>query len=251
MAKEITTRGHVFLKKKEVSFKLEQITTQPIEIGRPENPQPGDILIRNEQIKERINEMAANIAKNHKGEKLLIVSVLTGATIFGAYLAQALHEHGLTDAELDFVRAESYKGQRKTSKLKMTTHPKNSIEGRNILLVEDIIDSGETVTQIEQYLINKGARSITSAALVSKLESRKVPYEADYTGFIIPRIWIEGFGLDTDEENRTNPHIVIGYERKKPKQLRWFEQYAINLLALANTRIPGLRGRIYPSRDNK
>lgn len=192
----------------EISYKPDVLTSEPIIIPAPENPHPKDILITHEQILERIDCMAADIVANHKGENLLVLFSLNGATTFGVHLQEALRKHGLDDAHYDSIRAESYGGKDKSGKLKIKAYPKNDVKGRNILVVEDIVDTGETMTGLEEKLIEKGAHTITTASLLSKPERRTVHYEADYTGFIIPNIWVEGFGLDTDDRTRMNGTVM-------------------------------------------
>ena len=236
--------------RKEISYKPDVLTSEPIIISAPENPQPKDILITHEQILERIDRMAADIAANHKGENLLVLFALNGATTFGVHLKEALRKHGLDDAHYDSIRAESYGGKNKSGKLKIKAYPKNNIKGRNILVVEDIVDTGETMTGLEEKLIKKGAHAITTASLLSKPERRTVPYETDYTGFIIPNIWVEGFGLDTDEWNRDDPNIVVGYERPKIKKPSGFNTFATGVLSLAKQKL-SQTGNIFNSRIHK
>lgn len=224
--------------KKEVRYKSDYINYQPITVGTPENPQEKDVLINHEQILKRIDQMAIDIVANHKNENLHVLFVLNGSMVFGVHLMEALRRHGMDDAQYDAIRVESYKGKRKSGKFKITAPPKIDVRGRNVLVVEDIIDSGETMSELENELIKKGVHSITTATLLSKPAKRTVPYEADYTGFIIPPLWVEGFGIDTGEWNRDDPDIKIGYERPSSQKQNGMKMLATSLITFAKKRFP-------------
>lgn len=224
--------------KKEILRRVDNVSYSPILVPSPENPQEKDVLINHEQILNRIDQMAIDIVANHKNENLHVLFVLNGSMVFGVHLMEALRKHGMEDAQYDAIRVESYKGKRKSGKFKITAPPKIDVRGRNVLVVEDIIDSGETMSELENELIKKGVHSITTATLLSKPAKRTVPYEADYTGFIIPPLWVEGFGIDTDEWNRDDPDIKIGYERPSSQKQNGMKMLATSLITFAKKRIP-------------
>jgi hypoxanthine phosphoribosyltransferase len=127
------------------------------------------------------------------------------------------------------MRSESYKGQQTTHKVKLSKMKyEKLIRGRDIVVVEDIIDTGWTINEIVNFFIKKGAKSVSVAALISKPHRREIPFEADYTGFTLQIdnedpdpyhlwTWVEGYGLDTNGINRDHPDVVIGHERDMPK----------------------------------
>lgn len=102
--------------------KQDALSFNPVRIESPENPQPEQVLIKNEQLMQRINEMAQDIAKNHKDENLLVIQVLNGATIFNTHLVHGLNKYGLKDLQMDSIRAESYDNKKK-KKFKIAGHP--------------------------------------------------------------------------------------------------------------------------------
>jgi hypoxanthine phosphoribosyltransferase len=244
-------RGPVVLRHKE------PVLYSPTAITRPENPIPGTILIPEQQIAGRINELARDIVNNHPtSDNLMVVDLLNGASVFAADLSRAMRRNGLPEGAIyDHMRAESYSGSH-SGKLKITSRPKHEelIRGRDLLIIEDIIDSGKTMSEIEKYFLKQGARSITTVALLSKPHRREVEYEADYTGFILqiddndpdPNhlwTWVEGYGLDTEGVNRDNPDIVIGHERPKLKKNKSNGSLATALLELFRKR-PVLKEQI-------
>lgn len=246
---------------REVTRKKDILRFSPVTIPRPENTSWGQILIPEEKIAKRVAEMAFDIVANHKSDELMVVEMLNGASVFGADLRRAMRRHGLGEGTIyDSMRAESYSGSR-SGKLKMKSEPKykKQIRGRDIVIFEDIIDSGKTMTAAEKYFIKKGARSVTVVTLISKPHRREVPYEADYTGFVLqvddqdpdPHhlwSWVEGYGLDTEGINRDNPNIVIGHERPKPAEFKGLGIMALARMSL--NRLPFLlRGNIFKQKD--
>lgn len=217
MSLEVTYTGPLkFIRR--VQERIITPPSKPVEISTPPGVlKPDDILITEEEIKKRISEMATNIASTNKDMNFLGITVLNGAMIFGAALGLELRKAGMDDLHLDSIRLQSYRGTRKVKRPHVEVKTKNKIVGRNILVIEDIVDTGETMAQIEHYLIAHGARSITTVCLISKDECRKVLYQPDYVGFKIKNIWVEGMGLDSEEEARFLPYIAVGKERPPRK----------------------------------
>lgn len=210
------SRGVIGLPRRDIHQKSETNLHSPVKINPPPNPEPGYVLIPEDVVLLRIDQMAEDIAHNNQNHNLMAVTVLNGATFFGTYLLQQMAKHGYSDVDTDSIRVSTYKGLTKGSNTRVTP-PKNPVNGRRILLIEDIVDTAETMDILFRFLINHGAQSIITAALLSKPSRRKLPFEADYTGFDIPNVWVEGWGMDTDERARLEGKVKIGYERT-PRQ---------------------------------
>src|SRR4051794_37870762 len=165
------------------------------------------ILISADQIRRRIDEMAASIVADYPEGPLYLVSVLKGAFIFVADLARALKRSGV---RVEFMGISSY-GDAKTSsgQVKVTRDLDANIEGRDVLVVEDIIDSGVTLNYLLRLLAQRKPRSIRIATLLDKPERRMQPVKVDYTGFRIADEFVVGYGLDYAEDYRNLPDIHV------------------------------------------
>lgn len=164
------------------------------------------ILFTQEQVAARIREMAAEITKDYQGKSPLVVGVLRGCFVFMADLVRGL-ELPLT---LDFMSASSYGAGTTSSGLvniRLDLH--DDIAGRDVLLVEDILDTGNTLSKLVQELKNRGPASLKLCVLLDKPERRTKPIEADYVGFTIPDAFVVGCGLDYDQKYRQLPYIGI------------------------------------------
>lgn len=171
---------------------------------------PGIILISQYRIQSRVKELAQRIAKDYHGKDLVIVGIMKGTYILLADLTRELYSAGLKTFLVSFITAKSY-GSGTVSKKDPNIVDQIDIElkNRHILLVDDIIDTGKTL-KITVDSIKKGAVSIRSFVLLSKDERREVSFEPDYYGFKIPNVWVQGYGMDTDEKGRGNRDIIIG-----------------------------------------
>ncbi len=164
------------------------------------------ILFTQEQVSARIREMAAEITRDYQGKSPLVVGVLRGCFVFMADLVRGL-ELPLT---LDFMSASSYGAGTTSSglvKIRLDLH--DDIAGRDVLLVEDILDTGNTLSKLVQELKNRGPASLKLCVLLDKPERRTKPIEADYVGFTIPDAFVVGCGLDYDQKYRQLPYIGI------------------------------------------
>jgi hypoxanthine phosphoribosyltransferase len=175
------------------------------------NAVPGQILISSQEIKESLQKIAQIIAKDQSNQKCTIVGVLKGACLLVADLQRELYKAGMKNVEINFVKIKSYLSGTQSSRQPMLTseidfYPKD----KNILIVDDIIDTGLTLKFLSTLLLKKGAASVRSLTLVSKPNRREVEFEPDYTCFEIPDVWIQGYGMDTNELGRNNPDIIIG-----------------------------------------
>jgi len=165
-----------------------------------------EILYTRQQIADRVAEMGAQISQDLNGEKLVMVGVLKGAAIFLSDLARSIH----ADATFDFVAVSSYgKGQRSSGAVKLIKDLDEPIEGKNVLIVEDILDTGLTLAYLRKIFLQHHPKSLRIAALLDKPSRRLEKIEADYTGFSIPNLFVIGYGMDYAERYRNLPDICL------------------------------------------
>jgi len=168
---------------------------------------PGtEVLYTRQQIAERVAEMGAEITRDLNGEKVVLVGVLKGAAIFLADLARSLD----VDATFDFVAVSSYgKGQRSSGAVKLIKDLDEPIEGKNVLIVEDILDTGLTLAYLRKIFLQHRPRTLRIAALLDKPSRRVEKIDADYVGFSIPNLFVIGYGMDYGERYRNLPDICL------------------------------------------
>lgn len=166
------------------------------------------ILIPRKDIQSKVNALALQIAVDYKNKDLVLVGVLNGAFIFLSDLARELFKNGV-NPQLYFVGVSSYVNSTNSSKQpKLTSDMKGSIEGKDVLIVEDIIDAGHTVYFLLEHLQRKKPNSIKVCSLLSKRSRREKEIEIDYLGFEIENVWVEGYGMDTEGKFRGSPDIL-------------------------------------------
>lgn len=161
--------------------------------------------IRREQIDRRIKELAGVITEEYKGRNPLFLCVLNGAFPFAADLFRAID----FDAEISFIRLKSYEGMDSTGVVKEVIGLSEDIEGRAIIIVEDIVDTGNTISGLLDTLKEKKPSEIKVATLLFKPEALQKDIKPDYVGFAIPRKFIIGFGLDIDGLARNLDDIYV------------------------------------------
>lgn len=162
------------------------------------------ILINEETIKKRVAEIAKLVSTEFNGQPVTVVGVLTGCLIFLSDLVRQLN----IPVRICFVRASSYRGETTVpGDLKIDSSMLPDIQGRNILLVDDILDSGNTLSKLTKYLKEKGCKGIRTAVLLRKIGRQEHPIEPDYCGFEIPDKFVVGYGLDHNDEYRNLPYI--------------------------------------------
>lgn len=164
-------------------------------------------LISEEQIKARVGELASQISLDYadKGE-LVLVGVLKGAFIFLADLSRLLS----IPRYIEFIAVSSYEhGSVRSGAVRLVMDVRRSIEGRHVLIVEDIVDTGHTLRYLIDMLRSRNPASIRTCALLHKEVRTEVDIRIDYTGFSIGDDWVVGYGLDYDEKDRTLPYIGV------------------------------------------
>ena len=174
------------------------------------------VLITRQDIAARVRELGAQITHDFSGHSVIFVGVLKGAAIFLSDLARNVD----LDATFDFIGVSSYgnrpspkrelaSGWDSTGEVKLTKDVDQSIKDKNIILVEDILDTGLTMTYLKKMLMARQPRSLKVAALLDKPTRRKLPLEGDYVGFKIPDEFVVGYGLDFAEKYRNLADICI------------------------------------------
>jgi hypoxanthine phosphoribosyltransferase len=174
------------------------------------------VLIPREDVARRVRELGAQITKDFAGQSLTLVGVLEGAAIFLSDLARNVD----LDASFDFIGVSSYgnrptpsqelqSGWDSTGEVKLTKDVDQSMRDKNIILVEDILDTGLTMTYLKKLLMARQPRCLKVAALLDKPSRRKLPLEGDYIGFKIPDEFVVGYGLDYAEKYRNLADICI------------------------------------------
>ena len=163
------------------------------------------VLIDEKTLKARIAEMGAEISRDYAGEEL-VIGLLKGA----AYFLTELTQHITVPVRIDFIKASSYgSGTKSSGKVDIDYDTSRNIAGKNILLVDDVIDTGLTLKAVGELFHNRNPKSLKVAAMLDKKERRLVKVLPDYAGFAIPDEFVVGFGLDYDEEYRNLPYIGI------------------------------------------
>lgn len=167
---------------------------------------PNEVLYSQEQIKKRVQELAVKISRDYEGKELIVIGVLKGAFIFMADLIRCL----TIPCRVDFVRLASYGAEAVSSgKVVMTKDIETSIKDQEILIVEDVVDTGLTLSFLINWLQERNPRSLKVCAMLDKRQRRQTPFEADYVGFTIEDGFVVGYGLDFNEKARFLPDICV------------------------------------------
>lgn len=161
-------------------------------------------LINREEIDSAVKRLAAEIRQDYRDKNPLVIGVLKGSFVFLADLVRALE----FPHEVEFVRLSSYgSSSTSTGQITMIHDLHVSIEGRHVLVVEDIVDTGNSIAFLMKYLSEKNPASLKLCALTDKPSRRQVEVKIDYRGFIVPNLFLVGYGLDFDEKYRYLPDI--------------------------------------------
>jgi hypoxanthine phosphoribosyltransferase len=166
---------------------------------------PGEILVTREALSERVREMAAEISAEYAGRDLLVIGILKGAVFFTADLVREL----TIPCELDFMAVSSYGSATHSSGVvRITKDLDVAIEGRDVLLVEDVIDSGRTLRYLMRNLSAREPASLETCALLSKPAAERLDLRTRFVGFRLPDVFVVGYGLDAGERYRELPYIA-------------------------------------------
>ena len=163
------------------------------------------VLVSEEEIKEICQRLGKQISEDYKGKKLFLVSVLKGSVVFMADIMRNI----TCDCEIDFMAVSSYSGTKTTGVVKFKKDLDIDPDGCDILLVEDILDSGVTLSYLKNVLLQRNARSIKVCAFLDKPANRRADITAEYVGKVIPDEFVVGYGLDYDEKYRNLPFVGV------------------------------------------
>ena len=161
-------------------------------------------LISREELDKRIGELAEQIDKDYLGKEITIVCVMRGAVFFAVELTLKMK----TKLKFEFITISSYEGEDNSGEVTLRTDLRESIEGKDVLIVEDIIDTGKSMQYLIAHLRSKNPRTLKVCALANKQERREVEVPINYLGFEVPNKYIVGFGFDIDNNYRNLPYVA-------------------------------------------
>lgn len=161
------------------------------------------VLIEEEKIQEKIKDIAKKIEQDYEGKEITLICILKGSTFFTVDLAKRINKN----VKIEFIQVSSYGASTTSSKIELKLDLKESIEGKHVIVVEDIIDTGRTLSYLIEHLKERKPESLKLCTLLDKPERRLYDVKVDYTGFEIPDKFVVGYGLDYDESYRNLPYI--------------------------------------------
>jgi hypoxanthine phosphoribosyltransferase len=165
-----------------------------------------DVLIPSDRIAVRVEELAIEIARVYSGKPVTVVGILTGSLLFLADLVRRMD----LSIQIGLLKASSYRGTATTAgRLEIDDHLLPDVAGRHVLLLDDILDTGQTISKVVEHIQGKGAASVKTCVLLRKIGRQVVPFEPDFTGFPIPDKFVIGYGLDFNDEYRHLPFIGV------------------------------------------
>jgi hypoxanthine phosphoribosyltransferase len=164
------------------------------------------VVVTEEQLQARLKELAVQVEKDYEGKDLLLVGVLKGAVMAVADFSRALQRH----IDMDWMAVSSYgSGTKSSGVVRILKDLDRDITGRNVLIIEDIVDSGLTLSWLKANLESRGVGSVEILSILRKPEAAKVEVDVKYVGFDIPKDFVIGYGLDFDEKYRNLPFIAV------------------------------------------
>ena len=163
------------------------------------------LLLSESEIKKRVKELADQISEDYKDKTPIFVGILNGSYVFMADLLRELN----IQAEVDFVKIRSYEGDSSTGTIKFRKDISADIDNRDVIIVEDIIDSGFTINFLVNRLKESGPKTVAVATALYKKEVAKLDFEVEYGGFEIPPEFVVGYGLDYDEKYRNLKNVMV------------------------------------------
>ncbi|VTS03153.1 hypoxanthine phosphoribosyltransferase : Hypoxanthine phosphoribosyltransferase OS=Pirellula staleyi (strain ATCC 27377 / DSM 6068 / ICPB 4128) GN=Psta_1642 PE=4 SV=1: Pribosyltran [Gemmata massiliana] len=165
-----------------------------------------EVLITADRIQARVEELATEIVRAYDGKPVTVVGILTGCLVFTADLIRRIN----LPLRVAFITASSYRGETVVpGRLEIRDELLPDIAGRHILLLDDILDTGKTLTRVVAHLIDRGAASVKVGVLLRKIGRQEVPFEPDFVGFTIPDKFVVGYGLDFNDEHRHLPFVGV------------------------------------------
>lgn len=165
-----------------------------------------EVLVSEEQLKEKVTELGAQISRDYEGKDLLLVSILKGAVVIMADIMRAV----TIPCAIDFMQVSSYgSGTTSSGLVKIIKDLDQDLSGKDLLIVEDVLDTGITLSNLVPMLKLRNPNSVKICAILDKPSRRKADIKADYTGFEIPDAFVVGYGLDYDEKYRNLPYVGI------------------------------------------
>ncbi|MBI5631546.1 MAG: hypoxanthine phosphoribosyltransferase [Elusimicrobia bacterium] len=171
----------------------------------PVHPDIERVLLDEEAIRERVRALGAQISRDYAGRKLTLVGILKGSVVFLGDLMRTLE----LECSIDFICVSSYNGASSSGAVRLILDLRESAQGKDLLVVEDIMDTGLTLHYLLDALQARQPRSVEVCALLDKPECRKVPIAAKYVGFEIPNHFVVGYGLDYQEKYRNLPYVGV------------------------------------------
>lgn len=163
------------------------------------------ILLSEDEIRQMVEKVGKNISRDYAGKKPVLIGVLKGSLIFMADLMRALD----IPCTIDFLSVSSYSGTKSSGIVKINRDVDCEIEGRDVILVEDVVDTGLTLDYLRELLLQRKPASIAVCAAFDKPECRKIPVTVEYVGAVIPNEFVVGYGLDYNQDYRELPYLAV------------------------------------------
>jgi hypoxanthine phosphoribosyltransferase len=170
-----------------------------------QHPDIDRVLLEEETIQKRVRELGEEISRDYAGKDLVMVGILKGSVLFLSDLAKSMD----MDFALDFMSASSYSNESSTGVVRLLLDLRESVQGKDVLIVEDIVDTGLTLKYLQENIRTREPKSLEICTILDKPECRKVPVKPKYAGFKIPNEFVVGYGLDYNEYYRNLPYIGV------------------------------------------
>ncbi|HEX8931916.1 MAG TPA: hypoxanthine phosphoribosyltransferase [Patescibacteria group bacterium] len=173
------------------------------------------VLVSEDQIKKRLSELAQELKKDYGDKHLILLGILKGSFVVIADLIRALHKEGYLKVELSFMTLKSYHGDnRQAESIQIVQDIDFDPKNKDILMVDDIFDTGKSFEFVNQLMVKRGAASVEGLALLAKPDRHQVLYRPKYVGFTVPNVWVEGYGMDNNEMGRGNRDVIVSKENE-------------------------------------
>ncbi|MEK6692510.1 MAG: hypoxanthine phosphoribosyltransferase [Nitrospirota bacterium] len=166
---------------------------------------PGKVLLTEKEIKKKVRDLAKKVSFDYKREEVIMVGVLKGAFVFLSDLMRVVK----FPVKVDFMAVKSYRGTETTGKAKILLDLREEIKGKNVLIVEDIVDTGITLNTVKKILEKRRPKTLKICALLDKRGRRREKVKLDYVGITIPNKYVVGYGLDFEDKYRNLPYVAL------------------------------------------